>query len=382
MTQQSLCRYPEFKYSDDSCESSALLKAWLGTGSEPTVWSFKRIVRCIFNVGKPRMKRVWARDIGGGLASLEDMYPHCSHVFEKQGMLDSDCEDEHEESKDERTVSSVGFVFLVLWMRVNRRAHAERRRCQGLLCAILCSVYAREVGSVLIDSFEANLKSAACGNCLAGPLNDGICRHAQEILVRVCELRRRADDGDGLDPRARFGRFLCDTAESAARVDCPRFASVVRVTVDMIAHALDAAVASEAWPSDPLEDPEYKREAVVSRGRGMRYDEDYKKAMSSAVLEGRAYSGANLMRARIGGSGQTALKEESRFLRHYNASALLTCASVDSVGTCSMAIDAKRLGNPAEETELALFWTHGRQRSVVLPPQVPTMTRTDDIPSC
>lgn len=103
------------------------------------------------------------------------------------------------------------------------------------------------------------------------------------------------------------------------------------------------------------------------RKRKLRIDEDYKRYLvSEAVAAKRAHCGAQYAKTTGDVHPETARKWDEAHMANYIAAAWHTMGSSTLV---SLACDASKVGNPAEETVMFLAWDMESNKAVVLPPQ-------------
>lgn len=103
------------------------------------------------------------------------------------------------------------------------------------------------------------------------------------------------------------------------------------------------------------------------RNRKLRIDEDYKRYLvSEAVAAKRAHCGAQYAKTTGDVHHETARKWDEAHMANYIAAAWHTMGSSTLV---SLACDASKVGNPAEETVMFLAWDMESNKAVVLPPQ-------------
>ena len=134
-----------------------------------------------------------------------------------------------------------------------------------------------------------------------------------------------------------------------------------------LTRAIEQRVPEVAYANDPLKGG---RPELHSSTRRRRVDEDYKRAVTTRVCqEGRAQSGAAYLRATGDHAGHVQGHWVALELLRYQAASWV---NADQVRVCSLAADAARLGNPAEDTLGLAAWieTDHRDFGVVLPPQV------------
>lgn len=136
---------------------------------------------------------------------------------------------------------------------------------------------------------------------------------------------------------------------------------------------INESVMDVAYTNDPTK-------ANTLRGSGSRKrtaDEDLKLAISTDVLQRRrSSSGYKLLKAIDSGlCPKSAYAWPDKHALEYQASSWLSASSATTV---TVALDAKRLGCPAEETEVAAAWVHhslGTDFLSWLPPQAGTNSR-------
>lgn len=126
-------------------------------------------------------------------------------------------------------------------------------------------------------------------------------------------------------------------------------------------HAAEDAV--DAFSSDALVSAEHLRGQAKKR----RIDEDYVDVVHLVVGQGAARTtGAGVRCLRGVDVGSTKRWDETR-MAAYQAATKLQFHELQSVGLC---FDAKRLGEPAEETLMITIADPTRDLSAWLPPQV------------
>ena len=243
--------------------------------------------------------------------------------------------------------------MLKLYWAAYRKKEEDKLRAKGMLVAFLSKLC--ESDQWRINHILPSLHTFAI-DCDAAPVTWGRCRHITEVQRLLERPRMHGTWGD-------LAVSLTDLAVLAH--DCRDCARVLGFWLAMFTTGIDRRVDRMGFEQDPS-----KAALPQGRQKRLRVDEDLKRYMTvDAVSAGRFHSAAQGLRM-IGfghhASNSGAQWEEQGLQLYLTAS----WQGFEGGGVTCVANDGKRLGNPAEETEVFLCW-HGKSNvSTVTPPMV------------
>ena len=244
--------------------------------------------------------------------------------------------EQQEECRESWLISTRGVIVLFLYGFHMLKDRNVRDRAYGLLVAFLC---------IFVDGdFTTQLKSlvnpdpAALQLC---PAVDGsCCHHMKDELSKLAVVERNTTT----PPQVKLAALFKDAVHHA----CPSVFPFSTIVLNDVCDRVEQVAPIRAKTSDPSK-------AVSSTGR--RLDSDVRHALGTQmILDGTAKNSAWAVRAVLGkqaGDSGTVRKIDDIESLAYQASCKRTHAA--AWGFC-VAIDGKRLGQPAEEVEVGLIW--------------------------
>ena len=250
--------------------------------------------------------------------------------------------------KSEHHTSTVG---LLLWpLHLARRRHEKRE--QAFALDVL-----KQVVSFLIDDVAvcALLKQpplpGECALCAAHRGAAPGCSHLTYFLYVASQV-----DIDTIEKGCEFLLALSKAADASCATLRTWFARLCRA----LAPILDARVLRGECDANVLKDIDLLKNGE----RRLRINDDYKAAILDAPSSGRATCGNSLARALGEVNPDSATGWLNNYLASYSASVALTRAGDETI-----AYDATKIGQPAEECECYVAYRPDVDVGFVLPPQ-------------
>jgi hypothetical protein len=251
--------------------------------------------------------------------------------------------------RNEFMVSSCGLIVVLLHCNVDSRSRELQHRAAMLLEAWLVKMLPPHA----VDEI-ANL--APAGLLQQCPMhNGGICPHMQGALAWLADTRHAA--------QVRLAYALKDASQSAGI--CEVAVVWTREVLKTIEPLLDEGLEAAAYTSDAMKS---NAAALTACTRKRRVDEDLKTAIIDHMVDSkRAKSGRAAARADGSVDAGLVRKWEERALLEYQAAIWDIAENVEHI---SMSLDAKRIGQPAEETEVIACTAYPGKLAWWLPPAV------------
>jgi hypothetical protein len=197
--------------------------------------------------------------------------------------------------------------------------------------------------------------AASCGMPGAGQA----CAHYDACVDAAC--------GEGLPSQQSLATLLWQLFSAGS--GCGACRGYAGELLQLIASHVNENLSTTAYTSDPLAAPPLP----TFRERKRPIDEDFKRSVSAkAVTEGRAASGSQYLKATGACSRKNAYRWNDEGLLEHQAASWVGAAP-QTLESVIVALDAKRLGNPAENVEVMAACVTASSGSFVswLPPQAP-----------
>ena len=257
------------------------------------------------------------------------------------------------EPREEWLISTPGVAVVTMLIATTFRKRAHKAAARGLLHAFFAKLLG---GSCLTSHPELQLDVPTLRQCdMFHDQADPCCEHMKLVFA--------ASGNEGVAEQARAAEALLVAAPLMAV--CPATATWIKVALASLSHDIAEAIPHKACRGDALQSRAAFRDDELKR---RRIDEDLKKTVcTSMVLDGRAdqtRDGARL----VGIGGSTASKWDEKEALKYQAACWKLCEQAGC--SLSVALDGKRLGQPAEETEVFAAWVWPQEVAFWLPPMV------------
>lgn len=338
------------------------VKAWAfegapGSGALAVTWEFRRFVDAAGLCPESLYLHQWIRkrrDVWApcwrrfGIEPGEALIPSRRSAQQSRVGDDTLCADG--KVRSEWSITTVGLLVLLMHISSDARSQKAKRMALGLLAAWL---------TVLVKAEEsARLRSMVVGSshlssCQVFADSSGVCCHVQDIyrLVGMPE-GRPSFVGEAL--------ASCLVKLYAGGMTCRAFQHIMSDILPILATGMHLALL-EKGHSD------LRRAALYdpSRAKRRRCDED----LQASVMQRSAscsQSAGNIL-AIDGSSRRSGTNWMEKMVCSFQSSAWLHFKGAPAV---NLVMDAKRIGNPAEDTEVLLATNCGSLRSTWLPPQV------------
>lgn len=256
-----------------------------------------------------------------------------------------------EDARDEWMLSTAGCGIVLLYGCFAFREKSKKRLMKGLLCTLLEALLNPEF---LEDSGVAMMDLGSLCQCRAYRQGAESCPH---LRGAVKQLRR-----EGTAPQRKVALAL---EEAITMVDvCPPSCHWLRRAILAVRNVVDAAAPSMAFTQDAT-----KAESTRAPGKKRRrVDQDLKHAViNDMIVSGRAKSSHAAARSLGDVVAKSTDKWDDRASLLYQAACWASCQGLRAL---SVAVDAKRLGQPAEETEVFAAWAWPQDVAMWLPPMV------------
>lgn len=258
-----------------------------------------------------------------------------------------------EQVREEWLVSTSGLALIMVVIATIFRKRAHKAAARGLLQALLAALLD---GDCVTKHPSLQLDVATLRQCDAfSNQDDPCCEHMKLVFAALGNASAAA--------QARLADALLVAGPLVAI--CPATVAWLSAALAAFSEDIAEAIPRKACKGDVLQSRAACRNDEMKR---RRIDEDLKKAVcTDMVVDGRAdqaRDGARLM----GLGGATAAKWDEKELLNYQAACWKLCER--SGCSLSVALDGKRIGQPAEETEVVAAWTWPQQVAFWLPPMV------------
>lgn len=252
-------------------------------------------------------------------------------------------------------MSTGGMLLYLLDQGAHRRRRAERDTTISVFKGVLRNMVR---DGQAVDLLVVEPPPAEGGACVLGANDAGgdpsFCMHVRHFV-----------DGFRASPvNSHQSQLACLLLELFAGSSmCVTLRAWAAQRIRMTAEAIDEGLRFCDLPADPL-----KYGLFQTGQRGVRIDEDYKRALAQRViLEGRAASSSAFLRGQGELNPSLGPKVESRWLTEYQLESRATLVESRTVG---VVLDASRIGEPAMDLYLYLAYSPDIGRSSWLPPQV------------
>lgn len=309
------------------------------------------------------LHRLSQRDLQGWkeavVASGCDLDEHLAASRKSQGSRGEELQDINQQ---EWAMTTFALLTLMLWWSTSRRRVVEKGMGEALLHGILLATLH---GDVATDPMWGLLDPAFLQHCRHGALGQGPCCHytaAREHMLLQ----------EGAVSQLRCAQWLLTVHK--AGLECPMLAMWGAHLCKGLAAEVDRGVRAGDWSSDALKDATH----LGGPKKKLRISEAYRQATNTAVAEGRAIS-----RTRVLKLGGDVCESSARSWDNHDAQVLLASGwqSFGKVSNLTLAPDASRLGNPAEDTEMFPAWTSDGNIAMWLCPQATSCSKITIAPS-
>eukprot|EP00971_Amphidinium_carterae_P043359 853390-Amphidinium_carterae.4 len=337
-----------------------LLKCWKHVDGE-CWWDFTRVHDAcgLFGESQNQQVKIWlGRHEGKLLAFCEHIGFACDKIMRKSlralqaaalpiGPTAALPDCVHEVP----TLSTVGMFLLLLYLEVA----VKGKEVKAKIIAIRALWFVFALGAdVDCQTLCRTLPDDVAWKCQ--PHIDGCCVH----------MNRLDREMDGL---ACSNQKLC-LEYLLALYPVSSHCSAARAWLQRVVQSLSNRVDSRLEQLAYTKDPSKQRLPVFGEGPRHYHDEDLRRLVADVSTTGRARSGEDFLRSNQLANPKTAAKWDTRANLEYQAACWALGAKISSV---SVALDASRVGQPAQETEVYLAIVHhaGERHMLWLPPQVP-----------
>lgn len=344
---------PSVASSSDGATTTINYKCWKYTDDGSVWWELRRIARPILMKENMELnKTMKANDqvLSAVAASIGavwlDEYMVSRKAAEARGIEELVGS---EKLRQEAGVSTLGLLILLLGWSFARHRGEERSRA---LCSL--EAWLMKVGDASLLPF--NLWEDVCTDPLRARCPNR--RDGDRMCVHIAKLMTFSDSSTW-----RELAMLLHSAIVDATV-CPSAAGLAEGFVRKIAQGVNGRVDQISLPTNILKEEHFMAQ---SGKRKARVDEDFIELVSQEkVRQKKIHCGSQLARA-TGDVPESACRAwDEQFLCRYQAEAWKQFASATFV---SVAEDGKRIGQPAEETQMYVAWTPTGDKAAVLPPQ-------------
>eukprot|EP00971_Amphidinium_carterae_P333549 6468332-Amphidinium_carterae.3 len=338
------------------------LKAWLH-GAHSLHWELRRIYDGLNLVSRSnRYLHAWLWErkllLESEFAQLglrwEDHH-RCSHKAERARKRKD--KDDNSSIHEEFTVTTLGLLLFLQIMAVSLRNPQQKLAAQTILTNMFDRMGSHMSVQTALGAITQE-QSLLCPSRLCGKV---ACVHLESM---------RAIDEQGNLVNGSIG-IGWKSIMSLLPV-CPAMKKGVSAVLAQLADQLVIGVLESSYTSDPLQGSRVSVNHPEVHLKRRRADEDYKEAVvTKVVTQGRAASGRAYVRAV---EGPDACSKVSLWEDQHSTRYLLSGWAMPEHVSYSVAIDASRLGKPAEETLVAFAYARDCSAGVWLPPQVSNLT--------
>ena len=254
------------------------------------------------------------------------------------------------EARDEQLISMVGMLCFHQWGALMFRTKKIKVRFECILELFFEKLVAAEyLGQCLATNIPIDLAS----NC--SEFDGQTCCHMRNV-TQMTRMRDRA-------PQQKLN-VVWKSLHLVVQ-DC---ATAVHIACDMVKDL--AKNMSEMIPKAAFTEDASKLTAVTmqARSKKRRIDEDFKNhVVATMVQSGRSRNTRACLRSAAVCSDKIALVWEHKRMLKYQSEGWSMCEN--GIRAISVAIDGKRIGQPAEETETYACWVWPQNKSLWLPIQ-------------
>jgi hypothetical protein len=334
-------------------------KAWRHT-DQVAWWELRRVSDTLQLIsGRTYLDR-WLRDHVPvyivwwemfGITAKEAMLPSKKSFLTRARMARLEVLDEGLDAHDVPTISTRGLLVLLFASAMSLKSKDVKGRAEAAFRAALCKLVEPGFATGLL---EAGMPAGLAANCGASQGGQPCC-HYEQCAQAVATWQAQPA----------LAELLWGLVVAAGR--CGACRAHAGELIAQLARHICGRLPESSYTSDALE---AGRLDDSSRARKRPIDEDFKRAVSfRAVQEGRASSGPQYLKATAACSAKNGARWADQELLWHQAAGWLGASSVESV---TVALDAKRLGNPAENVEVMGAWVSSDQGQFMswLPPQV------------
>ena len=337
-------------------------KAWHHDGDKAW-WEFRRVADSMDLVGgkyyldewirkhKKQLVAFWGRfGLGEAEAFLPSQKAHAQKARSASSkVLDTASAGSHKVP----CLSTPGLLVFLHFIGTASKANVLKAKSATLWDIFLTRSMMPEFCNRMLEAPLPARWSASCGMSGAGHA----CVHYTACVGAAC--------GGSLPSQQSLATLLWQLLSVGS--GCGACKGYAGELLQLMASHVDASLSTTAYTSDPLVAPALP----TFRERKRPIDEDFKRSVSAKVVaEGRAASGSQFLKA----TGTCSRKNASRWndeglLEHQAAS--WVAAAPQTLESVIVALDAKRMGNPAENVEVMAACVTASSGSFVswLPPQ-------------
>eukprot|EP00971_Amphidinium_carterae_P083230 1647171-Amphidinium_carterae.2 len=334
------------------------LKAWLH-GAHSLHWELRRIYDGLNLVSRSnRYLHAWLWErkqlLEAEFAQLglrwEDHH-RCSHKAERARKRKG--KDDNSSIHDEFTVTTLGLLLFLQIMAVSLRNVDQKLAAQTILTNMFDRMGSHMSLPTALGAITQE-QSLLCPSRLCGKV---ACVHLESMT---------AIDAEGKFVNGSIG--IGWKSFIASLPVCPALKQGVSAVLTRLADQLVMGVLEASYTSDPLQGSRVSVNHPQVQPKRRRADEDYKEAVVTKVVsDGRAASGRAYVRAV---EGPDVCSKVSLWEDQHSSLYQLRGWMMPQDITYSLAVDASRLGKPAEETLVGFAYARRTSEGVWLPPQV------------
>ena len=326
-------------------------------------WEFRRVADSMELVGgkyyldewirkhKKQLVAFWGRfGFGGAEAFLLSQKAHAQKARSAGSkVLDTASAASHKVP----CLSAPGFLVFLHVIGTASKANALKAKSATLWDVFLTRSMMPELCNRMLEAPLPARWAVSCGMSGAGHA----CVHYSACVGAAC--------GGGLPSQQSLATLLWQLVWA-------RVVGLVRATyagelLQLMASHVDASLSTTAYTSDPLAAPALP----TFRERRRPIDEDFKRSVSAKVVaEGRAASGSQYVKATGTCSRKNAYRWNDEGLLEHQAASWVAAAP-QTLESVTVGLDAKRMGNPAENVDVMAACVTASGGSFVswLPPQ-------------
>jgi hypothetical protein len=252
-------------------------------------------------------------------------------------------------------LSSLGLLVFLHFCGTALKNKAMKQRAKATWGAFLHKLM---VSGFCSGKLEAPVPDRWVASCDRG--------EAGQACVHLTSCASMACDG-GLSSQQNFASLLWQLA--VCGVVCAACKGYGQELLRQVAEHIDTNLGDSAYTSDPL----LAQPLDQDRGRKRVIDEDFKRAVAVKVVEeGRAATGSQYLKAVGTFCARGGYNWNDQELLVHQAASWIGAAP-SSLESITVALDAKRVGNPSENVEVMAAWVKSTSAEFVswLPPQAP-----------
>jgi hypothetical protein len=343
--------------NSDGCLTKVDFKAYAYSDGQ-VFWSVERLYDALTGPGvqKTKLKEHLKKDAGAwqvfghrlGLnIQVEKSANQIRHIRLSGSEAQANCY-----TRDEVTISSLGFIAVQVLWGFSRRQRLWQARAKNMLLALFSRCV--EAAAVSKDRLLNCCRGAAACRCQEGAVGDDPCEHLQEL--------NRHMDAQELSGVAWAAHFLVQLGSYYLRCDacCDSLKGILQ---DLAAH-INSRLPELQLSTNPL-----MEECARGPKTRKRIDEDLKRELTETIIQKRKAVRGTSLGSAVHGMRHTQVRDaENKKMAAYRNACWRHFQGRES-GVFTLAEDGARIGNPSENTEIYIFQDQSAGKACVLPNQ-------------